>query len=141
MPVQHRHLYDPLTNVVVFPSCGARPMPAMLAGGDLDGDIFNLLLDPRLQPPTTVAPSPPGLDVALPMRQIDHDCETEDVRTRHWLSVMSMNVCAQIADWVVDFMQVRARRRRGLRSGTDTERAARQPRRHLRASTPPRRLF
>ncbi|KAG8814983.1 hypothetical protein FRC17_000903 [Serendipita sp. 399] len=39
-----------LTNCVVFPCAGDRPLPDMLAGGDLDGDIFCLIQDERLHP-------------------------------------------------------------------------------------------
>lgn len=37
-----------LVNVVVFPSCGKRPLPNMLSGGDLDGDIFSVIWDERV---------------------------------------------------------------------------------------------
>ncbi|KAG8758387.1 hypothetical protein FRC14_000156 [Serendipita sp. 396] len=39
-----------LTNCVVFPCKGERSLPDMLAGGDLDGDIFCLIKDERLHP-------------------------------------------------------------------------------------------
>jgi hypothetical protein len=37
-----------LTNCVVFSCKGTRPLPSMLAGGDLDGDIYCLVMDERL---------------------------------------------------------------------------------------------
>ncbi|KAJ8589866.1 RdRP-domain-containing protein [Rhizopogon salebrosus TDB-379] len=39
-----------LTNVVVFSCKGQRALASYLGGGDLDGDDFNLILDPRLLP-------------------------------------------------------------------------------------------
>ncbi|KAL2017036.1 hypothetical protein VTK56DRAFT_2648 [Thermocarpiscus australiensis] len=42
-----RHLRD----VVVFPLIGDRDVPSMCSGGDLDGDDFFVIWDPRLIPP------------------------------------------------------------------------------------------
>lgn len=39
-----------LTNCVVFNCKGQRSLPSMLGGGDLDGDIYCLILDERLHP-------------------------------------------------------------------------------------------
>lgn len=41
-----RHLVD----VVVFPNHGKRPIPSMLSGGDLDGDLMHVLWEPSLLP-------------------------------------------------------------------------------------------
>ncbi|KAJ9065275.1 hypothetical protein DSO57_1021336 [Entomophthora muscae] len=40
-----------LTNVVVFPTVGARDIPSQCGGGDLDGDEFTVIWDQRLIPP------------------------------------------------------------------------------------------
>ncbi|KAL2757784.1 hypothetical protein ACRALDRAFT_2025500 [Sodiomyces alcalophilus JCM 7366] len=45
-PVLHH-----LKNLVVFPSTGDKDVPSMLAGGDLDGDDFFVIWDPKLIPP------------------------------------------------------------------------------------------
>ena len=45
--VKHQSLKD-LVDVVVFPQVGERPLPSMLSGGDLDGDIFCVIWDRRL---------------------------------------------------------------------------------------------
>ena len=37
-----------LTNVVVFPSTGLRPLCNMMAGGDLDGDVYFVCWDHRI---------------------------------------------------------------------------------------------
>ena len=37
-----------LTNVVVFPSTGERPLCNMMSGGDLDGDVYYVCWDERI---------------------------------------------------------------------------------------------
>lgn len=39
-----------LTNCLVFSMKGDRPLPSMLGGGDLDGDLYSVIQDPRLCP-------------------------------------------------------------------------------------------
>lgn len=39
-----------LVNCIVFNCKGQRPLTSMLAGGDLDGDTYCLILDKRLHP-------------------------------------------------------------------------------------------
>jgi len=46
-PLQH------LRNVVVFSQHGARDLASQLSGGDLDGDLYNIIYDPRLRPVQT----------------------------------------------------------------------------------------
>ena len=46
-PLQH------LRNVVVFSQHGARDLPSQLSGGDLDGDIYNVIYDKSLKPVNT----------------------------------------------------------------------------------------
>ncbi|PBK99199.1 hypothetical protein ARMGADRAFT_1025474 [Armillaria gallica] len=57
-----------LTNVVVFSCKGSRSLPSCLGGGDLDGDIYNVILDETLHPPKLYTaepgeykPSPPDI--------------------------------------------------------------------------------
>jgi len=42
-----------LSNVVVFSQQGARDLPSQLSGGDLDGDLYNVVWDRTLIPKTT----------------------------------------------------------------------------------------
>ena len=59
-----------LVDVIVFPRQGYRPLPSMLSGGDLDGDIFFVIFDPRIalmqrhliSPMDYTAPTPITLD-------------------------------------------------------------------------------
>ncbi|KAJ7785716.1 RdRP-domain-containing protein [Mycena metata] len=76
-----------LRNVVVFSCKGSRSLPSKLGGGDLDGDIYNLLLDENLFPPKS-STAIPGEYVALPPRETPHPCTVSDV-----------------ADFVIDFLK------------------------------------
>ncbi|WEW61966.1 RNA-directed 5'-3' RNA polymerase [Emydomyces testavorans] len=46
-----------LHNCVVFSQHGTRDLPSMLSGGDLDGDLYNVIYDERLIPPRTCEPA------------------------------------------------------------------------------------
>ncbi|KIW30891.1 uncharacterized protein PV07_02583 [Cladophialophora immunda] len=55
-PPESSPLWD-LHNSVVFSQKGTRDMPSMLSGGDLDGDLYNVIYDDELLPKRTVAPA------------------------------------------------------------------------------------
>ncbi|KAG1856675.1 RdRP-domain-containing protein [Suillus subalutaceus] len=74
-----------LKNVVVFSCEGERALASCLGGGDLDGDIFNLILDPRLLPTKHFKP---GEYPAVTIRSIPNACGISDV-----------------ADFVIDYIQ------------------------------------
>ncbi|KAK0202976.1 RdRP-domain-containing protein [Desarmillaria ectypa] len=76
-----------LTNVVVFSCRGSRSLPSCLGGGDLDGDIYNIILDETLHPPK-VFTAEPGTYEPLP----------PDVRT---------NICgkAEVAEFVINYIK------------------------------------
>jgi RNA-dependent RNA polymerase len=63
---------------------GKRSLPSCLGGGDLDGDIFNLITLPALHPPRTVAPA---AYTPAPLKTLHRKCTIDD-----------------IADFVVDFI-------------------------------------
>ena len=46
-----------LRNCVVFSQKGDRDLPSQLSGGDLDGDIYNIIFDPLLMPRRTHHPA------------------------------------------------------------------------------------
>lgn len=46
-----------LHNVVVFSQHGDRDIPSMLSGGDLDGDLYNVIWDEALIPRRTHVPA------------------------------------------------------------------------------------
>ncbi|RAL03916.1 RNA dependent RNA polymerase [Aspergillus ibericus CBS 121593] len=51
------HPLTELTNCIVFSSKGDRDLPSQLSGGDLDGDIFNIIWDTDAYPIRTFAPA------------------------------------------------------------------------------------
>ncbi|EGO19462.1 hypothetical protein SERLADRAFT_478899 [Serpula lacrymans var. lacrymans S7.9] len=65
-----------LTNVVVFSCEGDRSLASCLAGGDLDGDDFNLILDEALFPEKVAMP---GAYDSLPIKQTTSPCGISDV--------------------------------------------------------------
>jgi RNA-dependent RNA polymerase len=76
-----RAVYHPalshLVDVVVFPRVGRRPIPSMLAGGDLDGDLFAVIWEPSLLP---TRPGYPAMDyVAPPPAVLDRDVRMDDI--------------------------------------------------------------
>lgn len=51
---------SPLRNIhncIVFSQYGERDLPSMLSGGDLDGDLYNVIYDATLMPRTTYTPA------------------------------------------------------------------------------------
>ncbi|KIK99941.1 hypothetical protein PAXRUDRAFT_30186 [Paxillus rubicundulus Ve08.2h10] len=71
-----RPALEHLTNVVVFSCRGNRAMSSCLGGGDLDGDDFNLILDPEIIPRHVATP---GEYKSLPIKETPHVCGIEDV--------------------------------------------------------------
>ncbi|KIY65187.1 RdRP-domain-containing protein [Cylindrobasidium torrendii FP15055 ss-10] len=75
--VPYDHPLATLVNVVVFSSKGKRPLPSMLGGGDLDGDLFNVLTDERLIPPRECQPG--EYKPADPPEPLNRPAEMTDV--------------------------------------------------------------
>lgn len=71
----HRPELDHLMNVV-FSCQGERALASCLGGGDLDGDTFNLILDPRLLPTKLFKP---GQHTAATIRSTPRACCISDV--------------------------------------------------------------
>jgi len=76
-----------LRNVVVFACRGSRSLPSKLGGGDLDGDIYNLILDERLFPPKDFT-AVPGEYPSVPAKIKSSPCTASDV-----------------ADFVIDYIK------------------------------------
>lgn len=64
-----------LHNVVVFSSKGDRDLPSMLSGGDLDGDLYNIIYDDTLYPKQLSQPAdyPTArpIDIQRPVERAD----------------------------------------------------------------------
>lgn len=83
-----------LTDVVVFPSTGDRPVPSMLSGGDLDGDDFFIIWDGDLIPREW---NYPPMDYKGPNPQkLDRDVAVDDLRD-FFVNYMKNDVLALIA--------------------------------------------
>lgn len=69
-------LHD-LRNVVVFSQQGDRDLPSQLSGGDLDGDIYNIMWSPRMVPRDTF----PAADYPrLLAKELDREVQLKDMR-------------------------------------------------------------
>ncbi|KMP02248.1 hypothetical protein CIRG_10071 [Coccidioides immitis RMSCC 2394] len=63
-----------LHNCVIFSQHGFRDLPSMLSGGDLDGDLYNVIYDERLMPPCTYPPANyPKVEEKLLDREVVRD--------------------------------------------------------------------
>ncbi|KAG8912041.1 hypothetical protein FRC01_005331 [Tulasnella sp. 417] len=76
--------HERYTNCVVFSTQGERSVPSMLAGGDLDGDEYNLILDTNLFPPSCY---PPAQYPSVTPNTLNRTCNTKD-----------------LTDWVTDYI-------------------------------------
>ncbi|KAK2591905.1 hypothetical protein QQS21_010403 [Conoideocrella luteorostrata] len=83
-----------LSNVVIFPSTGDRPIPNMLSGGDLDGDDFFVIWDPELIPSEWNHP-PMNYQGPKP-RELDRDVAVDDMR-EFFVNYMKNDVLPLIA--------------------------------------------
>ncbi|BGP08530.1 hypothetical protein JCM10049v2_004377 [Rhodotorula toruloides] len=67
-----------LTNCVVFPVHGSRSLPSMLAGGDLDGDVYLLLTEASGLVPSPDRIAEPAAYDAAPTVKLDREVSVED---------------------------------------------------------------
>ncbi|CAO1625409.1 unnamed protein product [Parajaminaea phylloscopi] len=72
----HGSPLNDLYNCVVFSQHGRRPLPNQLAGGDLDGDLYNIIQNPLLFPERTAKA---GSYTAPKPTQLSRPCTIEDV--------------------------------------------------------------
>lgn len=70
------HPLRALTNVVIFSRNGSRPLFSMLSGGDLDGDLYNVIQHPDIQVKVTTSAS----EYERPkLREMDRQCTATDI--------------------------------------------------------------
>lgn len=82
-----------LHNVVVFSSEGARDLPSQLSGGDLDGDLYNVIYDISLYPKNVADPA--NYAITTPI-DIGREVKTRDI-TEHFRLFMQNDNLGQIA--------------------------------------------
>lgn len=70
------HPLSALTNCVVFSRRGERPLPSKLAGGDLDGDLYNICFDSNLFPRQTY---PAALYPPVKPIDLDRSVQVDDI--------------------------------------------------------------
>ena len=92
--VPDESLLRDLHNCIVFSQQGARDLPSQLSGGDLDGDMFHIIYDPRLVPdlpvmPADYAPTPP--------RDLGRPVEVDDI-VDFFIEFMNMDRLGQISN-------------------------------------------
>ena len=82
-----------LHNVVVFSSEGQRDLPSKLSGGDLDGDLYNIIYDVNLFPERAYEPADYAL---IPPVDIGREVQKEDI-TDHFRLFMQNDTLGMIA--------------------------------------------
>ncbi|MCJ1377000.1 hypothetical protein MMC17_000090 [Xylographa soralifera] len=82
-----------LHNCVVFSQHGSRDLPSKLSGGDLDGDLYNIIYDERLKPKRVVeAADYPRVEAI----SLDRPVERSDI-IHHFLTFMQQDQLGRIA--------------------------------------------
>lgn len=79
--------------MIVFSSQGQRDLPSQLSGGDLDGDLYNIIYDNSLYPKRLSHPAdyptPTAVDIGRPVERSD--------MTDFFINFMENDKVAQIA--------------------------------------------
>lgn len=74
-PPPKSHPLCQLRNCIVFSQLGQRDLPSQLSGGDLDGDLFNIIWDMAAMPQETFSPAEypnvPPMDIGRPVGKDD----------------------------------------------------------------------
>jgi len=83
-----------LHNCVVFSQRGSRDLPSQLSGGDLDGDLFHVIFDPRLIPDFTV---PPADYSSTPAKDLGRPVQVNDI-VDFFVEYMNMDRLGQISN-------------------------------------------
>ncbi|EKM49158.1 uncharacterized protein PHACADRAFT_201955 [Phanerochaete carnosa HHB-10118-sp] len=85
-----------LRNVIVFSTRGCRDLPNMLAGGDLDGDCYSLIWDPRLLIPEGGEYEP--MDYTPPPAVRSEYPVTIEQTKQHFLDTMKNDVLGRVCN-------------------------------------------
>ncbi len=90
------HYLRELRNCIVFSSRGKRDLPSQLSGGDLDGDIFNVIWDPKVTNLTSIKTYVPANYPRVPPASIGRVVTTEDI-ARFFIDFMRTDQLGTIA--------------------------------------------
>lgn len=82
-----------LHNCVVFSQKGVRDLPSQLSGGDLDGDIFNIIYDPRFRLQRLAMPADYP---RVPATELDRPVQIEDIQD-FFITFMQQDQLGRIA--------------------------------------------
>ncbi|KAJ8120580.1 hypothetical protein ONZ43_g2746 [Nemania bipapillata] len=91
----HEHPLSSLSNCIVFSQKGSRDLPSQLSGGDLDGDIYNVIWDPIAVDGCTREFAPADYPRVSPL-DIGRDVKPEDM-TEFFVEFMATDQLGLIA--------------------------------------------
>ncbi|KAB8342826.1 hypothetical protein FH972_022424 [Carpinus fangiana] len=83
-----------LHNCIIFSVQGHRDLPSCLSGGDLDGDLYNIIVEPTLWPPGPVTPADYP---RLPPLDIQREVEIGDI-TEFFIKFMETDQLGYISN-------------------------------------------
>lgn len=81
------------SNVIIFSRNGTRDLPSQLSGGDLDGDIYNIIWDPQTLPSLTFQPADYP---RVPPRDLPREVTREDM-AQFFVDFMKQDILGVIA--------------------------------------------
>jgi hypothetical protein len=87
------HPLRSLQNCIIFSQKGERDLPSMLSGGDLDGDIYNIIWDPKAKPLRVFSPA--DYPRVTP-RPLDRQVEPKDI-ANFFINFMRTDILGVIA--------------------------------------------
>jgi RNA dependent RNA polymerase len=83
-----------LHNCIVFSQHGDRDLPSTLSGGDLDGDLYNIIWDERL---TAIRTAQPAEYPRVPPKLLDREVKKDDI-VDFFLTFMQQDQLGRIAN-------------------------------------------
>lgn len=88
------HPLQDLENCIVFSQHGARDLPSQLSGGDLDGDLYNVIWDPQARPKRVFSPADYPRVVPVPLDR----AVTRDDIADFFINFMKSDILGLIAN-------------------------------------------
>lgn len=88
------HPLRQLKNCIVFSQIGTRDLPSQLSGGDLDGDLYNVIWDPKALPSFSF---PPADYLRMAPEELDRPVNREDIAD-FFMNFMKTDILGLIAN-------------------------------------------